>query len=79
MPPRRDQSIESPPRDVGDATMQRVRGLADGWALPGDTGRLKVVLPPAQKESVPPIVAVGKRFTVTVAISVSVQPLPSVT
>jgi len=54
MPPRRDQSIESPPRDVGDATMQRVRGLADGWALPGDTGRLKVVLPPALPPEAPP-------------------------
>ena len=40
---------------------------------------VSVVLDPLQIEITPPIEAVGRLFTVTVAVSVSVQLLPSVT
>ena len=40
---------------------------------------VKVVLVPLQIVVTPPIEATGRLFTVTVAVSVSVQPLVSVT
>lgn len=40
---------------------------------------VSVVLPPVQMVVVPPMAAVGRLFTVILAVSLSVQPLMSVT
>jgi hypothetical protein len=48
-------------------------------AYPGAPAAVSVVLAPLHIVVVPPMEAVGRLFTVTVEVSVSVQPLPSVT